>query len=183
MDVATRLLTAEEFAELPEDERVSELVRGRVVDMPPPGMGHGAIQLDLGARLLDHVKARGLGRVIVGSGVILERAPDTVRAPDISLFLRREGEVRRLSAGYSEDMPDLAVEIASPSDSRPAVRRKAESYIAAGIALVWLIDPRARTVLVYDADGDTRLLREGEVLDGGDVLPGFAIPVADVFAV
>lgn len=182
MDVATRVLTAEEFAELPDDEWVSELVRGQVVNMPPPGMGHGGIQMELGARLLDHVKAFGLGRVVVGSGVILARGPDTVRAPDISLFLRREGVIERLSAGYAEDLPDLAVEIASPSDRRPAVRRKVESYIAAGIAMVWLVDPRARTVLVY-ADGvDTRVLRENDVLDGGDVLPGFTMPVADIFS-
>lgn len=182
MDVATQLLTAEEFAELPEDEWVSELVRGRVVNMPPPGMGHGGIQAELAAQLLGHVKARGLGRVVVGSGVILERGPDTVRAPDVSLFLRREGEAERLPAGYTETMPDLAVEIVSPSDSRPAVRRKAESYIAAGVPLVWLVDPRARTVLVYAVGVDTRVLREGEALDGGDVLPGFAMPVADIFA-
>lgn len=182
MDVATRLLTAEEFAALPEDGWVSELVRGRVVNMPPPGMGHGGMQAELAARLMGHVKPRGLGRVVVGSGVILERGPDTVRAPDVALFRSREGDDDRLPAGYAETMPDLAVEIVSPSDRRPAVRRKAESYLAAGIPLVWIVDPRARTVRVYAAGTEPRVVREGEVLDGGDVVPGFALAVAELFA-
>lgn len=177
-----RLLTAEEFAELPDDEWVSELVRGRVVDMPPPGIPHGNIQLELAAKLLGFVKAQGLGKVVVGSGVILERDPDTVRAPDISVFLHREGESTFVADGYTERLPELAIEIVSPSDRRPTVRRKAASYIAAGVALVWLVDPRARTASVYAAGAEPRVLREDEVLGGGDVLPGFQVVVAEIFA-
>lgn len=182
MDVATRLLTAEEFAKLPDDEWVSELVRGRVVDMPPPGFPHGDIHLELAARLLEFVKARHLGKVVVGSGVILERDPDTVRAPDISVFLQRDGAAAFPPEGYTERLPELAVEIVSPSDRRPTVRRKAESYIAAGVALMWLVDPRDRTVRVYAAGVEPRVLGADDVIDGGDVLPDFSLPVADIFA-
>ncbi|MEO8084991.1 MAG: Uma2 family endonuclease, partial [Ardenticatenales bacterium] len=157
-------------------------VRGRVINMPPPGIPHGGIQADLASRLIGFVKSRRLGKVVVGSGVILERDPDTVRAPDISVFLQGDGESTSLPDGYAERMPELAVEIVSPSDRRPMVRRKAESYIAAGVALVWLIDPRDRTVRVYAAGVEPRDLRADDVLDGGDVVPGFSLPVADIFA-
>jgi Uma2 family endonuclease len=79
-------------------------------------------------------------------------------------------------------MPDLAVEIKSPDDTVKELREKAAYYLANGARLVWLIYPAKHMVEVYTPDGDVEILVEGDLLTGGDVLPGFSLPVAEVFA-
>jgi Uma2 family endonuclease len=78
--------------------------------------------------------------------------------------------------------PDLAVEVLSESNTAAEMARKREEYFAAGVRLVWLVDPRSRTVTVHDAEGRSTTLDETATLDGGAVLPGFAMPLRDLFA-
>lgn len=80
-----------------------------------------------------------------------------------------------------EGAPDLAVEVLSPSDDPVDVQQKVRDYLEAGARLVWVVAPSARAVTVYRADGSARLLREGEALEGEDVLPGLHIPLAELF--
>ena len=180
---ADRLLTAEDMLTFEGDGfHRYELVRGRLVVSEPPGEYHGSIAVTIGAELRAFVRPRKLGRVTVESGCVVERAPDTVRGPDVS-FVRREraprGEARD---GFVEGAPDLAVEIYSPSDRAGKVLRKVREYLAGGAGLVWVVYPRKRLVVVHTPDGGKRMVREPESLDGGDVLPGFTLPVAEVFA-
>lgn len=176
------LLTAEEFAKLPNpaDGSKQELVKGRIVQMPPPKGRHGIIQAKITRRLGNHVEDNRLGWIATESGVVIDTNPDTVRGPDVAFYsITRQPQV---PDDYFEIPPDLAVEILSPDDRRPAVREKIREYIRAGVTLIWLVDPDARTVTVYAGSMRGTEYDETDTLDGGTVLPGFTCPVADLFA-
>jgi Uma2 family endonuclease len=179
---ATKLLTAEEFAALPDppDGSRQELVKGVVVTMPPPQGRHGVVCSKINRLLGNYVEANNLGWTTSNdSGTILERDPDTVRGPDVAFWrITRQPDV---PDGYFEIPPDLAVEVLSPDDRRPRVREKIREYVAAGVPMVWLVDPDTRTVTVYTGRLRGLELDEADQLDGGDVLPGFACRVSDLF--
>lgn len=180
--IAHKLMTAEEFAALPEPLNGSqqELVKGEVVIMPPPQARHGILCSRIDRRLGIYVEENKLGWTTSNdTGVILERDPDTVRGPDVAFWsIARQPE---LPAGYFEIPPDIAVEVLSPTDRRRDVREKIREYIALGVRLVWLIDPETRTVTVYLGTIRGTELDESDTLDGGEVLPGFAVPVSYLF--
>jgi Uma2 family endonuclease len=175
------LMTAEQFAELPEEGPYRlELKRGRIVREPRPGADHGFIWAELVFHLRDHVKKNKLGRVFVDAGTITERDPDTVRGPDI-LFVSRarlQAYPPKLWFGIA---PELCVEILSPSNRPGAMREKVAEYFAAGARLVWIVEPMRERVTVYRSITDMRILTRTEQLEGGDVLPGFQLPLAQLF--
>ena len=180
--VTTSLVTAEELEAMPEDDHRQVLFRGVLYRMSPTS-GHHAKAMTRSTRYLDvFVDEHGLGIIYSGGpGFVLSRDPDVVLAPDIA-FVRTD----RLPPGEEEVRflrmaPDLAVEIVSPSDTGPTVDDKVEAYFAAGVEMVWVLDPRRRTLRVRQPDGTDRLLREDDELDGGDVLPGFRIRVGKLF--
>ena len=158
-----------------------ELVRGRLRTMTPGGMGHGAIVGALSGLLWTHLRTRRLGKLYVGdTGFVLTRDPDTVLAPDLA-FVRLERAPGGGAEGFFEGPPDLAVEVRSPRDSRRAVARKAHAWLAHGCACVWLVDPRHRTVRVVTPHGEHEL-GAGDTLHGEPLVPGFVVPVAEIFA-
>ncbi len=177
---ADRLLTAEEYARLPDDDRYrDELVRGRVVREPRPCWGHLTVQSRLHARLARFVEEHALGFAGVEGGFLLERNPDSVRGPDV-LFVGRERLGETDPERWPEFGPDLAVEILSPSNRPGKMAEKLAQYFAAGTRLAWVIDPRKRTARVYRPGRETRVLNEQDDLDGEDVVPGFRCRLADV---
>ena len=159
-----------------------ELVGGRIVRMTPTNPTHGRIEVNVAAALKAFVRTQNLGVVMAGEvGVFTTRNPDTVRAPDV-LFLSHERDaLRTRREGFLEVAPDLVVEILSPTDRSDAVRRKLQEYFAAGVRMAWVIDPATRTVSVHRSGGEPRSVTAGEVIAGEDVLPGFELPVDDVF--
>lgn len=159
-----------------------ELVGGRIVRMTPTNPTHGRIEVNVAAALRAFVRTQNLGVVMAGEvGVFTTRDPDTVRAPDV-LFLSHERDALRTRRdGFLEVAPDLVVEILSPTDRPDAVRRKLDEYFAAGVRLAWVIDPATRTVRVHRPSGDVRSVAAGEIIAGDDVLPGFVLPVDEVF--
>lgn len=178
----TTLLTADEFMRL-GDEVHGELIRGVFCEMPRPGMRHGQLTARLCAQLFNHVEERQIGTVVGEVGVLLERDPDTVRAPDAA-FISHE----RLPKGsapdrYDETIPELAVEVVSPSDRRSEVHAKAQMWVSFGVLLVWVVFPKTRTVEVHRAGAEAvQALSEADSLDGGSVLPGFSYPLSQLFA-
>jgi len=96
-----------------------------------------------------------------------------VRAERVAQQKRREG--------YFEGAPDLAVEVVSPDDTADAIEDKVIEYLDAGTQLVWVVHPRTRTVTVYRSLKNVRVLTRDEMLDGDDVLPGFTVPVKELF--
>ena len=176
--MAPPITTAEQLLRA-QDVGRCELVRGELRTMIPPGFEHSLIAMNLGWEVSNHVRAHDLGRVVTEPGFILARDPDTVRAPDIA-FVRAERLVR--TAGYFEGAPDLAVEVLSPDDRPGYVREKVAEWLEAGTQAVWVVDPRARTVVVHESNQEPSLLREADTLDGGELLPGFELAVRDIFS-
>jgi Uma2 family endonuclease len=180
---ATQLLTAEEFFALPDpnDGSKQELVRGKVVTMPGPGWEHGEVQVNIATAIKLFLKANPIGRVATESGAITERKPDTVRGPDVSYYSKERLPLDKRVVGYHDELPDLCVEVMSPSNSLKQLKSKAKEYLFAGVRMIWIIDPEERTVTIITEPLESRTLEPDATLDGGDVLPGFSCKVADLF--
>src|SRR5262245_16861866 len=150
MTTATgRLITAEEFARMPDppDGSKQELVRGVIVTMPPPGGRHGLCCSRVDRRLGNFVDEHQFGHVLANdTGFLTERAPDTVRAADVSFWSKQR--LPDVPEGHIEIPPDLAVEVVSPSDHYSQVQRKVGEYFRAGVRMVWVVDPEDRSVTV-----------------------------------
>lgn len=174
-------LTVEEFEALPEELDRTELVRGRVVREPPANFGHGAIAARVTALLDEHVRKRNLG-IVVGAetGFVLATLSATVRAPDVA-FVSRERLPQDIGQGFARFVPDLAVEVVSPSNSARDIAEKAFDYLDAGTRMVWIIDPRTRTLMVYRSSSDIRVFRETETADVSDVVPELTMRIAELF--
>jgi Uma2 family endonuclease len=182
MLVGEKLVTAEDLARMPEARRF-ELVKGELVEMSPPGIHHGRFASWLNSRLRAFVESHALGEVFVEAGFRLERHPDTVRGPDISFLtaarIAREGLPEE---GFFPGAPDLAVEIVSPGDLDAEVQGKVKDYLDHGARVVWVIRPKLRTVTVHLPDGTSRVLKVGDTLTSEDLLPGFSLPLGELFA-
>jgi Uma2 family endonuclease len=153
-----------------------------VVREPPASFGHGRLAAGILTRLSAFVKEHELGEVVsTETGFLLARDPDTVRAPDVAFVsretLERVGDVR----GFFPGPPDLAIEVRSPSERPAEVHAKIADYLAAGTRLVWVVDAGPRSVVVYRALLSPRTLLGHDVLDGEEILPGFRLPIAELF--
>jgi Uma2 family endonuclease len=178
----TKLMTADELMALPDDGWQYELIEGVLHRMSPAGTEASAIAIRIGGRLDAFAFERRLGKVTgADGGYFFDRDPDTVRALDVAFVRTDRLPPADQQRGYSPVVPDLAVEVVSPGDSAREVAEKVAFYLAHGVPLVWVVRPRPRTVTVHPAGGEPRVLGEGDVLDGGDVLPGFRLRVADLF--
>jgi Uma2 family endonuclease len=177
----TALLTAEDLLRLPDDESRTELVRGELKKMAPAGGEHGGLAMDLALIVGAFVRNEHLGRTFAAeTGFLLQRDPDTVRAPDFAFVRQERLAGGPLPRGYIPFAPDLAVEVISASESAEDVQEKVADYLNAGARLVWLLYPRLKVVVAHTPDG-TRTLGTTNVLDGGDTLPGFQMSVAEIF--
>jgi Uma2 family endonuclease len=179
---ALRAMTAQELLEYSHEPYRTELIAGRLVEMEPAGGVHGAVAARLASVLCEHVRPRGLGKVLgAETGYILELDPDTVRAPDAS-FLSNEriDAIGGIPDGYIPGPPDLAFEVTSPGDRRGEVESKTRSWLQAGTKAVVVVDPRRETATIHRPDGSTSDHGRGDVLELGDVLPGFAPALADI---
>ena len=177
-----RLLSADEFMELPLNLKLYELVRGRLVKVPMTGYEHGEIESNIMFALQQHVRLRGLGQVTPGDVMFrLEQDPDTLRQPDVA-FVRADRlpplEQRR---SYSPVVPDLAVEIRSPSNTARELAVKVADYLRAGVRLVWVVELDTQTVTVHTSDTAPLTLSVHDEITGGSVLPAFRCPVAAFF--
>ena len=175
----TKLWTIEELAQLPDDDYRYALIRGALYRMPPPMGPHGLVVSTLVWYVYSFLRTHRLGRVFDQSGFILERGPDTLLGPDLAFVASA-----RLPAnlqGYPEVAPDLAVEVASPSQSGPSIAEKTALYLEVGVRLVWIVDPVRRTVHVRHANGSDRLLTVHDALEDANVLPGFRLPISQLF--
>lgn len=182
----TSLMTAEEFfdwANRPENEgRRYELENGGVVEMPSPGELHGVVCWLIAHVLGNYLFSRGGGYLCTNdTGLIVRRSPDTVRGPDILVFLTTK-TVQQMNRGFADEVPAAVVEVFSPSDKPGQLNRRIAQYHKRGVPLVWVVYPEDRTVDVHRPGRAADSLTEGDELAGGDVLPDFRCRVADLFA-
>ena len=183
MTVARQAMTADELFRLPDDNCRHALVRGELQRMTPAGFRHGAIAANLTAPVFQHVRKHRLG-IVCGAetGFVLERNPDTVLAPDLAFVRRERIPASGVPATFWDGAPDLAVEVLSPGDSRRETAAKVSAWLSAGARVVWVADPRDASVAVHEPGRPARRLGPTDVLDGAPLLPGFQLPVGDIFA-
>ena len=150
--------------------------------MTPAGFEHGRIVSRINARLERFVEQRSLG-VVTGAETCFQigHNPDTVRAPDVG-FIRTERVPPTPTMGFFQGAPDLAVEVLSPNDRASEVLAKVQDWLGAGCGAVWVVDPATRTVAVYDSQNRVVARTTSDELTGGEVLPEFRLPVAEIFA-
>jgi Uma2 family endonuclease len=177
---APRLVTGEKFGGMHDAGR-AELVKGVIVEMPPPGYMHGFIEGNFHRVLSAFVRRHRLGYVLVGeSGLYTRRNPDTVRGVDVA-FISQARMAQVQSKTYLDVAPELIVEVLSPGDSWSGVKDKLAEYFAVGVLLVWVANPQRRQLHVYRSLTDAEILTAADELSGGDVLPGFRVAVAELF--
>jgi Uma2 family endonuclease len=180
-----KILTADDVLDLPDPEGGIgwEFVDGQVVPVMPASFTHGEMMVEVAARLWSYVREHGLpGKVVTDVGVVLglRRDPERMRGPDV-LYIERaklEGCDRER---FLRVVPDLAIEIDLTSAKKPGGQQRIIDYLEAGVRLVWAIDIHSHTAMVYRPDGSARLMRANEALDGEDVVPGFKLPLAELF--
>jgi len=180
MSISTKLVTAEEFAVMPDDGMFSELIRGEIVSVGPPAKRHGRLINRIGKLLAIKVEDTGMGVVVSGSGVIVSRDPDSVLAPDVAVYVGAVVAPLDEPERYDEQIPDIVVEVVSPSDSASHVEDKVALYLNAGVKSVVVVWPRLSRITVRAPHGDSSL-GSGDRLTFTD-LPGAPIAVDEIFS-
>ncbi len=177
-----RITTAEELFSMPDDGYRYELVRGELRKMAAASNEHSEIAGYIAISLGPHVMQNRLGKMYIAEpGFILASDPDHVRVPDVGFVRRERTDALGRPAGYWPEAPDLAIEVISPNDRYSEVNEKVADYLEAGTRMVVVVNPRNRTVNVHTPDGAITL-NLGDTLDGGDVVPGWQMPLTDIFA-
>jgi Uma2 family endonuclease len=175
-------MTADEFLEFSGGESYLELVRGVVVQLSPASILLGRTAKRVHRTLDDFVETRGIGEVIgFETGFVLERGPDTVRAPDVAFLSNERLEAIEDESKFAPLAPDLAVEVLSPTDSVKAAGEKARMYLQTGSAVVWVLKPFDHTLRIYRPNTESQVLGPDDEADAEPVLPGFRCPVRGLF--
>jgi len=183
--VTTRLLTAADLAELPNDLPSGpvdyELDNGSLVMMAPAGEPHADVQASIITELKLQGERRGHGKAYGEVGVILWKKPDRVVEPDAAFVKQTSLPVRLSPERYLLNIPELIVEVRSKNDSKPYVARKIADYLAAGVHVAWVIDPDHFTVEEHRPGTASRILKREDSLSCEDIIPGFHLALADLF--
>jgi Uma2 family endonuclease len=177
-----KIWTDEAFMALPKDGHRYEIVDGELIDMGNSGALHGYVCSLLLAALASYVLPKKLG-VILDSSTAFKMKNGNRRSPDISFFAkeRLQGMIE-LPSGFLDGAPELAVEVLSPGNTVEEIHDKLVEYFENGTRLAWIVHPSEHYVLVYrSAQEPDRLLKSVDALDGEELIPGFTLPVADLF--
>ncbi len=175
-------LTANELFQRPEDGFRYELIKGELRRMTPAGDEHGRVGMRLSWRLAQFVETHGLGAVYLAeTGFKIASNPDTVRAPDVAFVTQARLDAMGEVKGYRPEAPALAVEVVSPRDTYSEVAEKAMEWLEAGTSIVLVVDPSKRTVTQYRSLSDIVILHEPAILDLGEVVDGFQVPIRELF--
>jgi Uma2 family endonuclease len=184
MATAERLVTAEEFARMPDNGQPTELVRGRIITLNPPVPYHGVVCGKVYVLVYQYVTENDLGWVMCNdSGVITERDPDTVRGADVAYYsygrLPKEGLPKE---SYVKVVPELVFEVLSPSDRWSKVHFKVGEYLAAGVNAVCVVDCAKQRVHVFTGEQPPRLVAAEEELNLPELFPDFRVRVSEFFS-
>jgi Uma2 family endonuclease len=183
MAIGSSLMTAEEYADLPDPHGYpTELVKGVLITMAPPRPRHGEICVRIVFLLCKYLDEHPLGRVVSNdSGVITERNPDTVRGADIAYYSFERVRKGPLPAGLLEVAPDLVFEVLSPTDRWSEVQVKVAEYLDAGVRAVCIVDDATRSIHVFRLDQPMRVFKSSEDFLLPDILADFCVKVARFF--
>ena len=161
------LVSADQLLRMPDDGYRYELIAGELKKMSPAGWRHGLVASRLHVWLGRYVEEHNLGALFEGdTGFLLESDPDTVRAPDIAFIRRDRLAAQQPTEAFWPGAPDLAVEVISPGDTVHEVDEKVKGWLDAGAVMVWVIDPKWRSVTIYRSQADVKILTENDELSG-----------------
>lgn len=177
------LITAEQFMQMDLDDGNFELVRGEVIKLPTGMPEHGLICADIGFTLAIFSRETGLGYVLTNdTAVQTEHDPDTVRGVDVCYYSQARWPRSEVGMSLPPVPPDLAVEVASPSDRPAWILEKASEYLDVGVPMVWVVYPKSRTLLIYRCDSpEPMILAESDTIENFPELPGFRCTIAEFF--
>jgi Uma2 family endonuclease len=177
----TRLFTVEDIEQNPPDGEW-ELIDGELVPVTPSGLESSSLGHRIGWIVGNFVYTHGLGMMTgADGGYVLFPDRDTIRVPDVGFIREERLPPKGQRSRFPRLAPDLAIEVLSPSDSTSEVIAKIEMYQEAGIPLIWIVDPQNTTVTVISTGQPTVVLKPADTLDGGAVLPGFSVPITQIF--
>lgn len=177
----TRLVTAEDLFEMGSDcDR--ELIRGELTPVSPASHRSSAIAAWLIYKLGSYVYENALGQLSgADGGYVLSRNPDIVVAPDVAFVSAEHLPPPTEQHRFLEIAPDFVIEVVSPSDRFTDLNDKVMLYLNAGVRLVWVVDPGRQTVTVYTPERSPTSMSIADTIDCGDTIPGFSLPVAEIF--
>jgi Uma2 family endonuclease len=176
MSTTSALMTAEAYLRMPDNGPPTELVRGEVITMPPPTPRHGEICSNVVYLLRRFLDDHPVGRVISNdAAVITERAPDTVRGPDVAFYSYERVPKGPLPIGYLDVLPELVFEVRSPSERWRDIHRKVAEYFEAGVTVVCVLDEANLTANVFSADVNPRIVGPDQELNLPEVLADFRV--------
>jgi len=176
----TQTMTADQvFARSSELGRC-ELVKGELIMMSPAGGGHGRVAAKLAFYLQQWANEHGGEVYGAETGFVLERNPDTVRAPDAA-WISSERAAQADTSKFIPIPPDMLAEVLSPNDKAEEVAEKTQWWLDHGVRLIWIADPANRCVTVHLPSGDAHVYRADDTFSGGDVMPGLAVAVQELF--
>ena len=178
------LMTADELLKLPNDQHRYELINGELKAMSPAGHNHGRIAMRIASPLAQFVWKNNLGEVFAAeTGFKLTSNPDTVLAPDVAFV--REARIRELgrTKGYWPGPPDIAIEVVSPHERKLEANTKVEQWLRFGAREVWVVDSKRETVTIYHSGHDPVTFKDHDALISNELLPGFIVPLSDIFGI
>ena len=180
-----KLMTAEELLAIPREDYRGwryELIRGELTKTMSAGFDHGTQAANIVGSLWVHTRRRNVGKVATSETTfLLATDPDHARIPDVAFVRQERLSLFGKTPGAFHGPPDLAVEVISPTDRLTRVADKVQDWLEHGTRMVIVVNPRNRTVQVHTSDGVVELA-EADALDGGDVVPGWSMAVADIFS-
>ena len=177
-----RLMTVDDLLSAPDDGYRYELIRGKLVKRPASGFEHGVCSANINMSIGAYVQAHRLGVTPVAATFLLATDPDHARIPDVAFVSAERLHLIEDRARAFPAAPDLAVEVISPTDRLTQVREKVADWLVHGVRMVIVVNPRNRAVEVHRPQRAMVTLTEADTIDGGDVVPGWRMRVADVFA-
>ena len=180
MTTKQKLITADEFLFLEERDRRYELVDGVLQEKALPGQAHGRATSRFIGALSNYELETGLGWVENEVGYILRRGPDTVRLPDVSWIAAHRADAEPIP-GFPDGAPDLAIDVKSPTNTYAEMARRGEMWLEYGCQMAWIAYPERQTIAVHRPGQPPETLGVDDTLDGGELLPGFSIPVRRIF--
>ena len=171
--------TLEDLLNMPEDGLKHELVNGEIV-VSPGGWKHSEIAIKISHILATFLEGHPIGK-IGGSDLGVWLANGNLRSPDVTFVRNEKLPKEEDQYKFAEFVPDLAVEVLSPSDRPGFVSEKIREFLENGVPIVWLVDPKQKTVTEYRSLSETQQYSGDDVISAEPVLPGFFCPISRFF--
>ncbi len=176
------MMTVDEFEQVAESLGPCELIKGEVVFMSPGGFFHSQTSSNIGGLLRDCCEKEKCGRVLTNeAGVVTDPGLGTVRGADALYISYKRLAKGKGYEGFLRTPPELVAEVEGKDDTWKKLKQKVDEYHNLGVDLVWVADPKTRSVRIYPRGGKPLLKHDGEFIDGGKVLPKFKCRISRFF--